>query len=327
MVTNNTSNNLLDFIHKNLPIPENSHWKADNHKELLIKAASHNTYLEIVKAKQLPDPDTFHLYAHNTALESLRTSFLKTVKKQTKKLKTKHVVLILDETHEPFYGHSSTEYIHAYKPKNGCTGSFRFFSASILTGDQRLFVDAVPVHRDSETRNLIESIINAAQNNGLIIECILMDRGISRVRGVLELLNSRNIDYLGLYPRMSHIRKYIKSMKRSIARFEWDYTDYVIIREEKHDWVFATNMNRKRIWRFIQIYKKRWNIETGFRVQDEARIKTKTIDIRVRYFLFLASMVLYNVWKCLGIELPFKRLIIRFSEVIVRKVFRSIGIP
>ena len=39
--------------------------------------------------------------------------------------------------------------------------------------------------------------------------------------------------------------------------------------------VFATNIEEVALSNIVLTYKKRWRIETGYRVQDEAAIKCK----------------------------------------------------
>ena len=64
------------------------------------------------------------------------------------------------------------------------------------------------------------------------------------------------------------------------------------------DWVFATNVEDINLKGIIETYKKRWRIETGFRVQDEARIKCKSKEMKVRYFIFLFEQMLQTQWVC-----------------------------
>jgi hypothetical protein len=45
------------------------------------------------------------------------------------------------------------------------------------------------------------------------------------------------------------------------------------------DWCFATSLEDIGLGNMIVTYKKRWRMETGPKVQDEARIKTKLVDI------------------------------------------------
>ena len=44
-------------------------------------------------------------------------------------------------------------------------------------------------------------------------------------------------------------------------------------------------------------YKKRWGIETIFRVTDNIRIYTTSTNPLIRYFLFMFTCFVYNIWK------------------------------
>ena len=70
-------------------------------------------------------------------------------------------------------------------------------------------------------------------------------------------------------------------------------TEIALVKEVLgYDWVFATDLRIKDIRKYVAIYKRRWNIETMFRVHDEARIKTKSKVPIVRLFYFLISLLL-----------------------------------
>ena len=63
-------------------------------------------------------------------------------------------------------------------------------------------------------------------------------------------------------------------------------------------------------------YKKRWRIETQFRVQDEARIRCKSKDMKIRYFLFLFEQMLQTIWICFyKNEASFKEFLIEINKV------------
>ena len=66
---------------------------------------------------------------------------------------------------------------------------------------------------------------------------------------------------------------------------------------KKYDWIFATNLNKKSAKKYIIRYKKRWGIETIFRVTDDIRIYTTSTNPIIRYFLFMFTCFVYNVWK------------------------------
>lgn len=44
-------------------------------------------------------------------------------------------------------------------------------------------------------------------------------------------------------------------------------------------------------------YKKRWGIETIFRVTDDIRIYTTSTNPLIRHLLFMFTCYVYNIWK------------------------------
>lgn len=65
----------------------------------------------------------------------------------------------------------------------------------------------------------------------------------------------------------------------------------------------------------VATYKNRWRIETGFRVQDEARIKSKSKEIRVGFFFFVYEQLLQLLWAVLYKDgVSFKGFLLELSE-------------
>src|SRR3990167_6020302 len=86
--------------------------------------------------------------------------------------------------------------------------------------------------------------------------------------------------------------------------------------EKNYDWVFATNIEEVLLKNIITTYKKRWRIETQFRVQDEAKIKCKSKEIKIRYFFFLFEQMLQTIWICFHKdEASFKEFIIAMAAM------------
>ena len=86
--------------------------------------------------------------------------------------------------------------------------------------------------------------------------------------------------------------------------------------EKNYDWIFATNLEEILLENLVITYKKRWRIETQFRVQDEAKIKCKSKDMKIRYFLFLFEQMLQTIWICFfKTEGSFKEFIISLSDM------------
>ena len=74
-----------------------------------------------------------------------------------------------------------------------------------------------------------------------------------------------------------------------IKKFEYE--------DRKDDWIFATNLKLKSAEKYVRWYKKRWGIETIFRVTDDIRIFTTSTNPIIRYFLFMFTCFVYNLWK------------------------------
>lgn len=51
---------------------------------------------------------------------------------------------------------------------------------------------------------------------------------------------------------------------------------------------------------YLNLYKKRWNIETGYRLQNMFLAKTTSINEVVRFFYFCYAVAMHNLW--LGIR-------------------------
>jgi len=100
-----------------------------------------------------------------------------------------------------------------------------------------------------------------------------------------------------------NIGKFIHQDKYTRDQTSWIVKTKIIILKgisqnkngEPIDWCFATNQNLD--FQILKIYRKRWNIETGFRIHDEARIKSKSANPLIRLFYHLLGMLFILVWR------------------------------
>lgn len=306
---------LVDFIDKILSIKRNSTWKAQDFATLAATAANSNTYLETVNSQTMPNSDSLHYrISQDTDVSKLMDRFLRLTKQQLRKLKGKKAIVIADYTCEPFFGKTQDDWIHSYRPAPGSRGCYKFLVASVVIGEQRYFVYAKPVSTMADETFELWQMLAHLRTLGIKIKVLLMDRGIARDAENLALLHDMGIKYLGLYPKYRNIKKIVNEMKRSFINRKFRVKGVptrLVIGKEKFAWVFVTNMEFVEFQKYLKLYKKRWNIETGFRVHDEAAIKTKSTDVRIRYFLFIAAMLLYNCWKSLAVKVSFKRFVMQ----------------
>ncbi len=87
-------------------------------------------------------------------------------------------------------------------------------------------------------------------------------------------------------------------MKYSKKKSYWKPRTMIVVckRIDKFAWIFATNIHFKTRVEYIWYYKRRWQIETNYRVEDESRIKSKSTNYLIRYFYFLISLLLHMLW-------------------------------
>jgi len=80
------------------------------------------------------------------------------------------------------------------------------------------------------------------------------------------------------------------------------HSRFVLIKQleyekKTYDWLFATNLDKNTSSSYVKLYKKRWAIETIFRITDDIRIYTTSTCALIRYFLFMFTCLVYNIWK------------------------------
>ena len=139
---------------------------------------------------------------------------------------------------------------------------------------------------------LVQSLVKS-------IKLILFDRGFYSKELILALTKAE-YPYLIFVPKNEEVKKELKEMKiveKKKIRYEFELNKNKTVfrgktilallkqiidplNEKVFDWAFATNQDGINLNYIIPTYKGRWRIETGFRVQDKARIKSKSKDMK-----------------------------------------------
>lgn len=301
----------------------------------LLDAAAYNTYVETVSNKA----DTIYLRAKEGLIPRMTDAYLNYVKRLSEKFewKTKSFILAFDYTDEDFYGDVQGFNIHERTGKNGITGKFKFLTCSIVSDDipQKIPLISIPIRLGHYKSHVIDCCLSEIKLFIGNIDLILFDRGFYDKDLMYELENA-DYPYLIFVPKHKNKKEVLSSMtdeehKTMVYDFSFykngtTYKGQTILhflkqlydpRSEKHyDWVFATNVDEKRLDKIVSVYKRRWRIETGFRVQDEARIKCKSKEMPIRYFLFLFEQILQTQWMCFyKEEVSFKKFLIKMHEI------------
>jgi hypothetical protein len=310
----------------------------------LLKAASMNTYLETVGNRA----DSIHSAIYKSTLKDIAEAYIDTVSVITRHvaLSSKKVMLAFDYTGEDFYGELNNTWIHGWTGEHGVTGKFKFLSCNVVNDELMMPIFSIPAQMGVSTAHDIEYIDKKVQKHNIFgnVDLSLFDRGFYS-KEVMYKLDRRNIPYLILVPKTELVKKEFESMKeggtkgldrlysfhKNDDKYEFksrlNFIKGIFNRKTDSylDWCFATNFEEETLGGFIRTYKKRWRIETGFRVQDEAKIKTKSVDIKVRYLLFVYAQLLQAHWALIFKEddVSFKKYLIELSRECDRLVEKS----
>lgn len=299
----------------------------------LVKASSHNTYVETVSDKA----DTFYRRIKESPIGRITHAYLNYISRMSpkKELDEKEVILAFDYTDEDFYGEVQGFDIHGWTGENGVEGKFKFLTCSIVGNGEKIPLVSIPINIGHYKSSVVKECLSLIEDYVGDIKLILFDREFYS-KDLMYELTKLEYPYLIFVPKHKDKKKMLKEMDKGEQievfnefKVNKDFSNYdcenilAFLKqiydprsERNYDWVFAASLNIKSLENLIKTYKKRWNIETSFRIQDEALIKCKSKDMKIRYFLFVFEQMLQTIWTCFfKEESSFKQFLIRMEEV------------
>lgn len=316
----------------------------------LLEAAAYNTYVETVSNKA----DTLYLRLREGLSEMSTYSYLDHIRflSQRFEWKNKEFVLAFDYTDEEFYGDVQGLDIHGWKKSNAITGKFKFLTCSIVSDDipQKIPLLSLPIQIGHYKSYVISHCLSLLKPYIGEIKLLLFDRGFYDKDLMYELIKLKH-PFLIFVPKHHDKKEILYPMeegeqftvlwdsKLNKDKTKYSFEFYLTFMkqiyspraETSFDWVFATNIDTIALEEMIKTYRKRWRIETGFRVQDEAGIKCKSTEMKIRYFLFLFEQLLQTQWVCFyKEEVSFKGFVIEMHKLamdLVKKPKANYGKP
>lgn len=301
----------------------------------IMSASAHNTYVETISDKA----DTLYRRIKESPTSMVTYAYLDYIRRLSAKLKLneKEIILAFDYTDEDFYGDVQGFDIHGWTKKNAVTGHFKFLTCSIVSDNipEKIPLVSLPIMVGHYKSSVILHCLSLIKEYIGKIKLILFDRGFYD-KDLMYELTKLNYPYLIFVPKHNDKKEILYPMKideQVAIHNEFDvkknknknHGKNILIflkqiydprSEKEYDWVFATNIEDILLENVIITYKKRWRIETQFRVQDEAKIKCKSKDMKIRYFLFMFEQMLQTIWICFFKEdASFKKFLIETANV------------
>jgi len=220
----------------------------------------------------------------------------------------KKVIIAMDFHDKEFFGDKNH---HEVMGSKGGKYVVKYLQMSVVK--PALFLGSLLVNQfNNEKYSLITKLIEGFYDNfkKTKIELLLLDRGFF-TKDVVKLLQEKKIKFIMPAVKNPSIKKLVKKFEkgeiedRTKYQFGQSSVYLTFIKIEKETFVFMTN-TRKSPVNIHLLYKKRWQIETNFREQNNFLLKTKTKNFKIRYLAFILAGLIFNLWQMLRTKMRYK---------------------
>ena len=229
------------------------------------------------------------------------------------------VITSTDEHDVPaMFNSQNDEYMTTGKPKGGTTKMLRYTTIKITGGHVGLTAAIHPTGKNYRRAGIVRYLLEKIRRAGITSKMHLLDRGFYTaevIRTLIEMNQPFTMPAIKSKKIVRFIQKYHDGKGKAVLPYTIRGKDaqatftLVIIpnKNAKEDdpikdryLAFATNVSpRKARATLANIpgeYRKRWGIETGYRVAKQVRPFTSSRNPSVRLVLFYFTMILYNMW-------------------------------
>lgn len=297
--------------------------------EDVFEASSRLSYVENISNSA----DTLHYGLNDWDIVALQQIYSRICENNIRKLHLGACEVIIDITDEDFYGKTQSFWIVPWTGERGVKGHFKFLVCSVKYRNRKFPIAVRMIRLGAIISEEIGTAIESCKSAGLKIKTVLLDRGFYSADNIREL-KEQDVPYI-IFARKNALFKNLldatdvsvtvehemnSRKNKSILRVQ---TNIALVKNIKgFDWIFATDtqLTGKEI---VKTYRLRWNIETDFRVQDEARIKSKSTRPEVRLFYFMIGLLIFFVWSATQkFKISFKKFIIQLSKTEIEEKIR-----
>src|SRR3989344_5314255 len=304
LMLRNIKKYVVCFLNKAIDFGKAKILNGKDYLRSIFRACSHNSYVETVSNKA----DSLHRRIKLSYEEDIIAAYKQAIKKLLKYKRFGSATLAVDITKERFYGKKRDFHIYHCGEDHESKAEFHYMVLSIVGAEKNIPLMALPVPIGCDRVELVKELLLFAKGV-LRIKMDLFDRGFVSAE-LIHMLQKLNLKYLIFAKKYKSIRKLMEEVDdTAVIEHEMKYSKYKSViklktnlalikakNDEEYDWCFYTNLHLDNARHYIDIYKKRWQIETNFRVEDEARIKSKSVNYLVRYFYFILSLLLHAIW-------------------------------
>ena len=299
----------------------------------VVEAGRTISYVETLGNKA----DTLHLEIKQCDQRKFMHEFEQIVRFAIAKLKLKKIKIAFDTTEDLTWMKKSYNLRPSAYEKH--LPAWQYLNVSIV---EPYFIPlmSIPYTMLTNLDGLVIDLLKFIKTLPIAVDLVLFDRGFYHAH-LIDYLNGNNrgysFPYLMLIPEK--VKEYISQtdsfnffhheFKYSKNKSTWKPSTTIIVRrvDEKTCWCYATNQKPSLL--LVREYSKRWNIETGFRIHDEARIKSKSKNSLIRFFYHLIGMLLIILWRLQNKDciVVFKRYLKRVEYEFYPEIIKELLAP
>ncbi|WP_456329219.1 transposase [Archaeoglobus sp.] len=271
-------------------------------------------------------PNTVFYHLYKLSYDEIGEVFEK-ANKELMKLAKKvvgraEVEIAIDSTDWLYYGREVPGVVRV-KPREGTSKGFKFMTVNIVEAGMRFTVAIKPVFEFSDEVKILEELIKEVEK-WFRIKCIYLDRYFFSVKFITKL-QELGLKFVMPAIKNPKIKKLVEQYDApTIVRYHMGtrgrvahFNLFIVEGRDGEKVVFASNYPYYYESIIAEKYRRRWGIETSYRVKNGLRLKTCSRKYVVRFFMFCLSVMLYNAWVLLNLLYGFLNFLVVFAEPVI----------
>jgi hypothetical protein len=308
-----------------ITLPESANYECQDTLNVLLHAATSSTNsLESASNDlqrknpdlRIPSADTIFNYIKENKIEDILSSFRKMNLNIFKMMKLENNIhdIAIDFHDISYYGDKNTPGIRGIKLKNGSSWGKSFCTLDII-GTSHLTLDVIDINSLNKNYSLfIESLFTRLKTIGVKTGTSYLDKEFFNT-DVISKLDELKVNFVIAAKSNPVINRELKNHQKECEntstifkyRFQKGGPSFNVVAiyndKKKKYFLFATNKKAESIEKFEKMipeeYRKRWNIETGYRVKNDFKIRSCTKSPVARVLFFIIQCIMYNVLNVL----------------------------
>jgi putative transposase len=249
----------------------------------------------------------------------------------------------------PWFGKKKDGHVLGMEKVRGTNFGHGYASIECVEPSKRFTLSALPLNQFTTKKKIIAHLVNEARKY-VDISRLFLDRGFFNIESI-NALKELSTQFVIPAVRNKKIDKMIQEFKQKCqnppdqeyysliteyalkkGRDSATFTLVIIVESPERfdgEWnmfAYATNISvtKDNALELADSYRRRWGIETGYRVKEEVRGKTCSRNYAIRLFLQLLSILLYNLWQLCNVILSIAICWVKEGYVIILEEFKDI---